>query len=173
MSIKEIAEKVGVSVSTVSRVLSKPGYKCSSKELREQIFAAAREMNYVPNESAKNLRSGENKKSEPYRLSIICFFTVFKKKRWYRLHEAYWNITVIDYFSRFSSKYIWLFSLLTRNCAIVVNNKLRKCVLYILEQHIVYLKYVLQKDNVCIWKKPDPSRCCENAWSLLNNSGSL
>ena len=62
MSIKEIAEKVGVSVSTVSRVLSKPEYKCSSKELREQIFAAAREMNYVPNESAKNLRSGESKK---------------------------------------------------------------------------------------------------------------
>ncbi|MGN0642058.1 MAG: LacI family DNA-binding transcriptional regulator [Huintestinicola sp.] len=71
MSIKEIAEKVGVSVSTVSRVLSKPEYKCSSKELREQIFAAAREMNYVPNESAKNLRSGENKKAEPYRLSIL------------------------------------------------------------------------------------------------------
>ncbi len=71
MSIKEIAEKVGVSVSTVSRVLSKPEYKCSSKELREQIFAAAREMNYVPNESAKNLRSGENKKSESYRLSIL------------------------------------------------------------------------------------------------------
>lgn len=71
MSIKEIAEKVGVSVSTVSRVLSKPEYKCSSKELREQIFAAAREMNYVPNESAKNLRSGESKKIEPYRLSIL------------------------------------------------------------------------------------------------------
>lgn len=71
MSIKEIAEKVGVSVSTVSRVLSKPEYKCSSKELREKIFAAAREMNYVPNESEKNLRSGESKKSESYRLSIL------------------------------------------------------------------------------------------------------
>lgn len=71
MSIKEIAEKVGVSVSTVSRVLSKPDYKCSSKELREQIFAAAREMNYVPNESAKNLRSGENKNFGLYRISIL------------------------------------------------------------------------------------------------------
>lgn len=28
-------------------------------------------MNYVPNESAKNLRSGENKQSKPYRLSIL------------------------------------------------------------------------------------------------------
>lgn len=71
MSIKEIAEKVGVSTSTVSRVLSKPDYKCSSKELREQIFAAAREMNYVPNESAKTLRAGENKNSEPYRMGIL------------------------------------------------------------------------------------------------------
>lgn len=71
MSIKDIAEKVGVSVSTVSRVLNRPDYKCSSKELREQIFAVAREMNYVPNESAKNLRSGKSKKSEPYRISIL------------------------------------------------------------------------------------------------------
>lgn len=71
MSIKGIAEKVGVSVLTVSRVLSKPDYRSSSKELREQIFAAAREMNYVPNESAKNLRSGENKMSDPFRLSIL------------------------------------------------------------------------------------------------------
>ena len=55
MSIKEIAEKAGVSVSTVSRVLSKPEYKCSSKELREKIFAAAREMNYVPIETITHL----------------------------------------------------------------------------------------------------------------------
>ena len=71
MSIKKIAEKVGVSVSTVSRVLSRPDYKCSSKELREQIFEAAREMNYVPNESAKNLRSGNCRQSEPYRICIL------------------------------------------------------------------------------------------------------
>ena len=71
MSIKTTAEKVGVSVSTVSRVLGNPDYRCSSKELRERIFAAVREMNYVPNEYAKNLRSGEIKSSEPYRLSIL------------------------------------------------------------------------------------------------------
>lgn len=71
MSIKKIAEKVGVSVSTVSRVLSRPDYKCSSKELREQIFEAAREMNYVPNESAKNLRSGNCRQSEPHRICIL------------------------------------------------------------------------------------------------------
>lgn len=71
MSIKKIAESIGVSVSTVSRVLSRPDYKCSSKELREKIFAAAREKNYVPNESAKNLRSGSSSLSEPHRICIL------------------------------------------------------------------------------------------------------
>ena len=30
MSIKKIAEKAGVSISTVSRILNRPDYKCSS-----------------------------------------------------------------------------------------------------------------------------------------------
>jgi len=76
MSIKEIAEAVGGSVSTVSRVLGRPDYKCSSKELRERILAAARKMNYVPNESAQNLRKGEVRKSDPYRMYIIVTRTV-------------------------------------------------------------------------------------------------
>ncbi len=71
MSIKIIADKVGVSASTVSRVLNNPEYKCSSKELREKIFNAAREINYIPNEAAKKLRKGEKNNSEIYRLSIL------------------------------------------------------------------------------------------------------
>ena len=71
MSIKKISEMTGVSISTVSRVLSKPDYKCSSLEIREKIFAAARELNYVPNESAKNLRKGSPDKAEVYRLTML------------------------------------------------------------------------------------------------------
>ena len=49
MSIKKIAEKAGVSISTVSRILNRPDYKCSIPGLREKVWAIAMEMNYVPN----------------------------------------------------------------------------------------------------------------------------
>ncbi|MGN0483143.1 MAG: LacI family DNA-binding transcriptional regulator [Lachnospiraceae bacterium] len=58
MSIKEIAKKAGVSTATVSRVLNNSEYKCSSQELRERIWKIAREMNYMPNEAARNLKKG-------------------------------------------------------------------------------------------------------------------
>ena len=38
MSIKKIAEKAGVSVSTVSRILNKPDYRCSVPGLREKVL---------------------------------------------------------------------------------------------------------------------------------------
>ncbi len=58
MSIKKIAEKVGVSAATVSRVLNNPNYKCISPDLRDKIWKSARELNYVPNEAARNLKLG-------------------------------------------------------------------------------------------------------------------
>lgn len=58
MSIKKIAERAGVSPATVSRVLNQPNYHCSSEEMREKIWKAAMELNYTPNESARNLKLG-------------------------------------------------------------------------------------------------------------------
>lgn len=57
-SIKEIAQNVGVSVSTVSRVLNNPEYKCSDPELRDRIWNMAMKLNYVPNEAARRLKTG-------------------------------------------------------------------------------------------------------------------
>ena len=71
MSLKKIASMVGTSISTVSRVLNNTSPTCASKELQDKIWAAAREINYQPNESARSLqKSGTAARSLPH-ISII------------------------------------------------------------------------------------------------------
>jgi len=54
-SIKEVAQKAGVGVGTVSRVLNSTGYV--SDETRIKVETAMKELNYIPNELARNLLS--------------------------------------------------------------------------------------------------------------------
>lgn len=56
MSLKEIAERTGVSISTVSRVLNNSQGSCVSAPVRERVLAAARECCYQPNLNARNLK---------------------------------------------------------------------------------------------------------------------
>lgn len=58
-TIKEIAEKVGVSTATVSCALS--GTKPVKEATRKKILQAALEMNYIPNAAAKELKSHSTK----------------------------------------------------------------------------------------------------------------
>ena len=53
MTIKDIAERCGVSVSTVSRVLN--DHPDVSAANREKVMAVVRELHYVPNNSARDL----------------------------------------------------------------------------------------------------------------------
>lgn len=53
MTIKDIAERCGVSVSTVSRVLN--DHPDVSAANRERVMAVVRELHYVPNNSARDL----------------------------------------------------------------------------------------------------------------------
>lgn len=69
MSIKKIAEKVGASPATVSRVLNNPDYRCSKPGLRDQIWKAAIELDYTPNVAARNLKLGV--KSEENKIIYI------------------------------------------------------------------------------------------------------
>ena len=58
MSLKKIAQMTGASVATVSRVLNHPDYQCQDKKLTERIRQAARELDYVPNQNARQLKIG-------------------------------------------------------------------------------------------------------------------
>ena len=53
MTIKDIAERCGVSVSTVSRVLN--NHPDVSAANRERVLAVVQELHYVPNNSARDL----------------------------------------------------------------------------------------------------------------------
>ena len=53
IGIKDVAERVNVSVATVSRVLNKRGY--ISEEMYEKVYTAMDELDYHPNQIARSL----------------------------------------------------------------------------------------------------------------------
>ena len=55
-TMRDIAELVGVAVSTVSAVLGEKKYCYVSEAKREKIRAAARELGYIPNQMSRGLR---------------------------------------------------------------------------------------------------------------------
>jgi LacI family transcriptional regulator, galactose operon repressor len=57
-SIKQVAAQAGVSVGTVSNVLNRPSVV--SAATRERVNAAIRELDFVRNESARQLRAGKS-----------------------------------------------------------------------------------------------------------------
>lgn len=55
-TIKDVAERAGVALSSVSRVLN--GHPAVSEELRQRVLAAVSEMKYEPDFTAMSLRKG-------------------------------------------------------------------------------------------------------------------
>lgn len=60
VSLKDIAKEAGVSIATVSYVLSKQNNTGISQEVTERIKKIAVELNYRPNQIAKSLQSGKS-----------------------------------------------------------------------------------------------------------------
>ena len=56
VGIRDVAKKAGVSTSTVSLVINNSGYV--SQNTRDRVTAAMKELNYIPNDLAKNLYKG-------------------------------------------------------------------------------------------------------------------
>ena len=71
MSLKQIAEMTGVSISTVSRVLNDKSSSCASKELRDRIWENARKTGYIPNEAARSLRAPHSDRPRSYSVTIV------------------------------------------------------------------------------------------------------
>ncbi len=71
MTLKEIAKLTGTSVSTVSRVLNHPEHRCNNSELAQKIWETAAEHHYIPNSTARNLRLGLSRSTEPYIVDIL------------------------------------------------------------------------------------------------------
>jgi DNA-binding LacI/PurR family transcriptional regulator len=63
MTLKEIAARAGVSISTVSRVINNKDTKAASPEVQEKIWSIVRETGYTPNAAARNLKLGEIEKT--------------------------------------------------------------------------------------------------------------
>jgi LacI family transcriptional regulator len=57
---KQVAQRAGVSQSTVSFVLNKVGSANISEETSQRVWAAARDLGYVPNVAARALARGKN-----------------------------------------------------------------------------------------------------------------
>ena len=58
-TIKEISQKAGVSIATVSKVMN--GKSGVTDAVREKVLAVARELNYHPNLNARYLKSGSSR----------------------------------------------------------------------------------------------------------------
>ncbi len=79
MSLKQIAEMVGTSPSTVSRVLNQSSPNCASRELQERIWQAAQQTGYHPNESARALRTNRQEKPKAAPLRVAVLFSRFQE----------------------------------------------------------------------------------------------
>jgi LacI family transcriptional regulator, purine nucleotide synthesis repressor len=61
--LKDIAEYVGVSISTVSRVIQNDQTRNVKPETKTKIWEAVKELGYIPNQHARNLVANKQEKS--------------------------------------------------------------------------------------------------------------
>lgn len=114
MSVKQIAKMAGTSPATVSRILNNPNYHCTDPSIREKVWNAAMELNYVPNEAARNLKKGVKNPAEKMRYIQVLmtrtersqtdpFFTEVLRIVESEIHRSSCILSQVWYMSVFSS----------------------------------------------------------------------
>ncbi|MDN3017441.1 LacI family DNA-binding transcriptional regulator [Paenibacillus sp. BSR1-1] len=68
--LKDIAEYVGVSISTVSRVIQNDQTRNVHPETKAKIWEAVKELGYIPNQHARNLVTNKQEKSKARTMKI-------------------------------------------------------------------------------------------------------
>lgn len=106
MTLKEIAKKAEVSVSTVSRVLNDKQSKAASEETKERIWKIIREHGYTPNDAARQLRKASKEvhhAQEPTYFACVYARSQDNKDRFFAEltqaieHEAYKHNCLLRY----------------------------------------------------------------------------
>nr|WP_307992511.1 LacI family DNA-binding transcriptional regulator [uncultured Niameybacter sp.] len=76
VTLKDIAQKAGVSISTASRIINNDMSKKASKETSDRVWQVVKELGYIPNQNARNLIKGEGDGETPTKTKAIgCIFT--------------------------------------------------------------------------------------------------
>lgn len=72
MTLKEIAQRAGVSVSTVSRIINSPDDSFARKSVRNKVWEIIRETGYIPNQSARELKRNKSETSSLHAHTLTC-----------------------------------------------------------------------------------------------------
>ncbi len=72
MTLKEIAELAGVSISTVSRIINSPHDSFARKPVRDKVWEIIKETGYIPNQSARELKRGKSETGPWQSHTIAC-----------------------------------------------------------------------------------------------------
>ncbi|BCJ95387.1 LacI family transcriptional regulator [Anaerocolumna cellulosilytica] len=72
MTLKEIAKRADVSISTVSRIINSMDDSFASKAVRDRVWGIIKETGYVPNQSARELKRGKTDTGSMYTRTIAC-----------------------------------------------------------------------------------------------------
>ena len=78
VTLKDIAKRANLSISTVSRVINNDQTKPASRETQEKVWKIVRELGYVPNQNARRLVKGQEQGKNLKTKTIGCIFTSTK-----------------------------------------------------------------------------------------------